>query len=590
MLNCNKRLHRLALVIMTGWVMLMSTSAMAQNSPNISNKTDTRIYLARDESTRRVMETLLAMLGKRLVTDSVPNRPVNGRFEVKTVDDVMAYFQSAYQINHFVSGNNVYVYAANDWKTSRLYVGQDKSNEDWKETFNAAGLYYKDFPFVANRESKELVVSGPRAYIKLIETAFSKEPPSPSEIEKHGVQLMVFPLKHASVEDRVTNLRGASVSTPGALTVLLNLLGLPAQNQATKPISPSQGGLGASSSALANAPIFNSSERLASLPVPESSSIASKQGSEEQKKKDTPLSVTADPRTNSILIRDAGTRYDYYKSLIDQLDKPVAMIEVEAMLVEVDQQVLNELGLEFGLRSGSVTYDFPGSSVGRPSLLGPGATSIVDPGRFIARLRALAADENAKVLARPTIVTQDNVSAYIDLSQTIFLSLTGERVADVRPITAGSLLQVTPRVVMEESEEKIFLRVEIQDGSLSDNSGIGLPRVQNTALSTQALIQREKAILIGGYNRESAQTREYKVPLLGDIPWVGKAFSSVETKNQTLARLFLITPKLVEPPTHHGASTRKAANTIEQNFSIREESLQPTQSLKLEPSLRLIMP
>lgn len=557
-------------------------TAQAQSN---TNKVDIKIYLARDESARKVMESLLAMFGKKLVTDSLPNRPVSGRFEVRSVEDVMAYFQSAYQINYFASGNRIYVYGSDDWKTQRIYVGNEKTNEDWKEMLTSAGLHYKEFPFVSSREDRELIVSGPRAYIRLLESAFSKESPSPSEIEKHGVQLMVFPLKHASVEDRVTNLRGTSVVTPGALTVLLNLLGLPQQAVAQRPDLKSAGGMNDSPMSLGSSPLFNSSDRMASLPIPESSSVNSRKNDAEQKKKEMPLSVTADPRTNSILIRDAGSRQDYYRNLIDQLDKPVAMIEVEAMLVEIDQQALNELGLEFGLRTDNLIYDFPGDSVGRPSPLGPGGTSIVDPARFVARLRALAADENAKVLARPTIVTQDNVSAFIDLSQTIYLSVTGERVADVRPITAGSLLQVTPRVVLDEMEEKIFLRVEIQDGSLTDNVGIALPQVQNTALSTQALIQREKAILIGGYNRESMQTREYKVPVLGDLPWVGKLFSSTDKKSQTVARLFLITPRLVESPTHNGQSTRKAVEVIEKNFPYRAESLEPTTSLKLDSRL-----
>jgi type III secretion protein C len=167
------------------------------------------------------------------------------------------------------------------------------------------------------------------------------------------------------------------------------------------------------------------------------------------------------------------------------------------MLVEVDKATLDELGMEFGLRAGGVQYDFPGENIelGTVSLYS-GASSVVDPGRFLARIRALIADQNAKVLARPNIVTQDNIPAFIDLSETQYLRVTGERVAQIVPVTAGSLLQVTPRLVRKDSGEEIFLRVDIQDGSLTQ-AGEGSPTVRNTVLSTQAVVNVEKALLIG---------------------------------------------------------------------------------------------
>jgi len=550
-----------------------------------TDKVETKVYLAQDESAKRVIEKMLSMFGKRLVADSIPSSPVSGRFDVKTVDDVIAYFESDYQINWFQNGLNVYTYRSGNWRTKRIYVGGDRSNDDWKELLTSAGLYYKEFPFVFHMDSKELIVSGPASYLSLIEDSFQQDRPDPSEIAKHGTQLMVFPLKHASVEDRQTNLRGTMVTTPGALSVLLNLLGLPNQQMANSPEAKKPGmNVERSPYSLSPGEGLMMGERIGALPVSPSSGVKKKADDDPEKAEF--VSVTADPRTNSILIRDAKSKYDYYKNLIDQLDRQVAMIEVEAMMVEVDQKGLNELGLEFGLLSDRFAYDFPGSGVGRPSLIAAGATSIVDPMRFMARLKALSADENAKVLARPTIVTQDNVSAYIDLSQTLYIQVSGERVADVIPITAGSLLQVTPRVVIDEQEERIFLRIEIQDGSLTENTqGINMPRVQNTSLSTQAVIQREKAILIGGYNRESTEVNDYKVPLLGDIPYIGKAFTSTEKRTQTVARLFLITPRLIDRPIHDSESTRKAVKELQMSFKLKGDNLEGTPSLKLDSTI-----
>ncbi len=569
--------------------LLVASMALSSMSTPVysQSKGEVKVYIAQSESAKLVLRNLLSMFGRKLVADGLTSAPVSGRFEAKSVEDVMGYFQSAYQINWFQNGTTVYAYNVSDWGTRRVYVGGDRSNEDWKEMFKSAGLDYKEFNIVYNSDSKELVVAGPREYLKLVEGAFKQDRPDPSEQDKHGVQLMVFPLKHASVEDRQVKLRENSVLTPGALTVLLNLLGLPSQNGLNLA---SGSGVGKAIGTIG----FSKQNAEAGSPYVVSGRLAQDQtgpgapiGNGESKKdplKESAVSVTADPRTNSILIRDAKSKYTYYKELIDQLDKPVAMIEVEAMMVEVSEKALNELGMEFGLLSRTLAYDFPGQSVGRESpLFAPGSSSIVNPRTFLARLRALAADENAKVLARPSILTQDNVSAYIDLSQTLYLQVSGERVADVIPVTAGSLLQVTPRVVYQDAEERIFLRIEIQDGSLSnDVSGIQTPRIQNTSLSTQAVIQREKAILIGGYNRETSDTKDYKVPLLGSIPFIGKAFSVSEKKTETVARLFLITPRLIEGSGYESNSTKNALDKMQMSFKLKPQVPVDLPTLKLD--------
>lgn len=140
-------------------------------------KGDVRIYLAEDESARRVLESLLSFYGLKLAGDAVPNRPISGRFEVRNVDDVMSYFRSAYQLNWFQNGTNIFVYRSSDWRTKRVYVGGERSNDEWKEFLTSSGLFYKEFPFVFNPDGKELVVSGPGSYINLVENAFSVTPP-----------------------------------------------------------------------------------------------------------------------------------------------------------------------------------------------------------------------------------------------------------------------------------------------------------------------------------------------------------------------------------------------------------------------------
>lgn len=591
----------LALIAGLAWLAYAAPQSHAQQSAPASS--ERRVYIASEENVRRALEKMLAIFGRKLSGEGLPDALVNGKFEFRSVDEVMAYFKSSYQINWFQNGTTVYIYRSSDWRTTKVYVGGDRSNDDWKEYITAAGLYYKDFPFVFQPDTRELVISGPSSYLKLVQSSFSVPRPDPSELEKHGVSLMSFPLKYASVEDRQTTLRNSLITTPGALTVLLNLLGMPRQ-MASLPGDQKKVGANVERRMLAGQQQEGDADRMNRTSPNRTTGAAPKPAGSEGRDTDGLPTITADSRTNTILIRDAKSKYEFYKELIDKLDQPMAMIEVEAMMVEVNESALKELGLEFGLLTRNLIYEMPSPAVSNRRILNsnssvgaypgdfiPGSSSVVDPLRFMARLRALASDENAKVLARPTILTQDNVPAYIDLSQTLYVSLTGERAVDLVPVTAGSLLQVTPRLVREEGDQRIFLRIDIQDGTLTEATMGALdrsPKIQNTSLSTQALIQRDKAILVGGYNREVSSNKEFKVPVLGDLPFVGAAFRSSERQTSTVARLFLITPRLLDQPIENAASTRAAVTRLNKSFGLSGNELEktPLPSLRMEPTLR----
>lgn len=570
----------------------------------------TQVYLARDESPATVLSHLLGLYGRELVAPGLSSHPVSGRFEVRSIRDVMSYFERAYNISWYELGSTIYVYRPRDWSSERFYVGEYDPSVDWKELLSKAGLYQEKFNVFYSAPNKELLVSGPREYIRTVKSTFSAEKPveKKKEEEKPEVEpiFMVYPLKYASVEDRTVKLRDSEYTTPGALTVLLNVLGMggdtgrkgngsielsvladprTAVDAAGQLVEKSIRGTEPDKSYFGG-----SVPKLSSTRDTEARASSINKGKSGQAGGSSANGfISADSRTNSIVIKDKPEKYDFYKSIIDQLDIPIAMIEVEAMLVEIDSNTLNQLGVEFGLQTKNLEYGFPATdSLASPKPIVFGSNSIVDPNRFVARLRALATDQNAKVLSRPTIVTQNNVPAFIDLSETLFLQIRGERVAEVVPVTAGSLLQVTPRLVESEGESQIFISVEIQDGALQQSNGDANPSVRNTKLSTQALINRDKAILIGGYNREAVSDIEHKIPLLGSLPFVGKIFSATEKTSQSFARLFLITPRVLSEPTYFAESTRSAVSKVKESFKYRSSALEVPESvnvLKLSPSL-----
>jgi len=142
-------------------------------------------------------------------------------------------------------------------------------------------------------------------------------------------------------------------------------------------------------------------------------------------------------------------------------------------------------------------------------------------------------------------LTTENQGAVIDLSETQYIQTTSERTALVTPITAGTTLRVTPRVVQEADDQSIRLSVDIEDGQIQAAASTQiLPTVRKGTVSTEASVKSDQTLLIGGYNSVQTIKNTDKVPFLGDIPFLRGFFSNRSDSFQRRERLFLIRSSL----------------------------------------------
>jgi type III secretion protein C len=131
--------------------------------------------------------------------------------------------------------------------------------------------------------------------------------------------------------------------------------------------------------------------------------------------------------------------------------------------------------------------------------------------------------------------------------------IAGREEVDLFNVSVGTSLRVTPHVFKDEGVAKIKLLVTIEDGQQKKRIVGGatvtetidnIPVIERSAINTQALINAGESVLIGGLVREESSDDEYKVPLLGDLPVVGRLFKNNSKKSLRMERLFLITPRL----------------------------------------------
>ncbi len=264
--------------------------------------------------------------------------------------------------------------------------------------------------------------------------------------------------------------------------------------------------------------------------------------------------VQADSRLNALIIKDLPQHMAAYEELIKLLDVPSRLIEIEAVIVDVNASNVAELGIDWGARAGNVAGGF-----GRPGVAPDGGTSTVVIGRdvnpttvipnagnfLMARVRALEGKGSARVVSRPSVLTVDNLGALIDLSETLYLQSIGERVASVLPISVGTTLKVTPHIIDTPQGQSVHLIVDIEDGAIQDTSTQALPRIRRSTIGTQAVMNERESLLIGGFNSESNLRQNDKVPGLGDLPIFGALFAKKSQRLEKRERLFLITPKII---------------------------------------------
>jgi type III secretion protein C len=274
--------------------------------------------------------------------------------------------------------------------------------------------------------------------------------------------------------------------------------------------------------------------------------------------------IQSDPRQNAIIVRDLRERIPIYEKLIAFLDQPTALIEIEALIVDVNDTKVDELGVDWlaGRDGRSVGFGTPMTLEPDRSMLqvtrnvNP-VTLVIDSGNFlIGKIKVLESTGDARLLSRPSILTLDNMGATIDLSTTFYVRVVGERVAEVVPVTASTTLRVTPRYVEKNGKRLIQLVIDIEDGSLQDSEQIGqLPTVVRSSVNTEAVVGENQSLLIGGYKIDSDISQNDGLPLISKIPIVGAFFRHARKETQRRERLFLITPKIIALATEVAPAT-----------------------------------
>lgn len=478
---------------------------------------------------------------------------VNGRFTAASPTEFISRLAGVFGLSWYTHAGVLYVSRSSDLK-SRSIVAPGGNLSGLRQALADLGLLEPRFGWGELPQQGVVLVSGPPSYVDLIETTVRDLPASGG-----AQQVAVFRLKHASAQDRTMLYRDREITTPGLAAVLRELIAGRSGDQAGNE------SLSAIAAPLRSAPDTqgDSSGVLASAASGQAENAAagrSTSGMPGGTGRTKAPSVQADPRLNAVIVQDVPERIPVYRALVEQLDVPTALIEIEAMIIDVNSERARDLGIDWSRRAGGTAVGF-GTLSSTPAsgtlsiVHGPSdaaftssSLSISASNYLISQIRLLETKGEAQVQSRPSVVTVDNIGALLDLSETFYIRVQGERVATVTPVTAGTTLRVTPRVIGEDARSLVQLVIDIEDGQIQDRQIDTLPTVRRSAVSTQAIVRPEEALLIAGYSSDQHLENRQGVPLLGDIPGIGLLFSNRTQTVQRRERLFLIRPTIVSLP------------------------------------------
>ena len=243
--------------------------------------------------------------------------------------------------------------------------------------------------------------------------------------------------------------------------------------------------------------------------------------------------------------------------LANKIDVPASQVAIEALVIEINRDNLNELGVDFSAAGSGVTADFPPPQGGSISpftvvldrtLLGSGAN-------FRANIDALVSKKLATIKSKPSALVLDGRQTRIQVGQQIPIVKTiTDQVAKTKSVDyvpVGIVLNVRPRISEDGSSvtiqvETIISETEERIGATGGGDVESAPIINNRKVQSFVRVANNTPFIIGGLINEKSSDNEGGVPLLGQLPFVKNLFSVSGTKKVRREVIVVITPHIIK--------------------------------------------
>ena len=271
---------------------------------------------------------------------------------------------------------------------------------------------------------------------------------------------------------------------------------------------------------------------------------------------DKPL-FSIDNESNSIIIMGFEEEISQIDELIKELDKEKTQVYVQARIIEVNDELVNQIGVSYGIfgarASNNVLSSFSSSlnnadipTLSIEGLKIPDLTSGLALG---ASLNLLKQNGALDIVSEPSILAINNKESSIYVGETISIKVSSS-VTDGGTIKenyeredVGLTLKVKPRI---SNDTKVTLEIEaILEGVKTTQTISGNADTSKKQIKTTTILNNGESVIIGGLIENKIESTNQKVPVLGDIPLFGELFKNDISNNKKNNLVVIVTPYLI---------------------------------------------
>lgn len=294
-------------------------------------------------------------------------------------------------------------------------------------------------------------------------------------------------------------------------------------------------------------------------------------------------SISFDERTNTILIHDTVSRVDDVRAMVKSLDVPVRQVSIQSRIVIANDEFSKEIGSRFGM-TGLVGFNSKalattsGSANATAAITGDAATNLNNANSLYPintpnlndrlninmpatgapkiafsllskdylvdlELSALQAESKGEIVSTPRVVTTNQQKAVIEQGVEIpFLQASSSGAANVAFKKAVLSLEVTPQIT---PDDHVIMDLKVNQDTIGRVFN-GVPSINTRQVQTKILVDNGQTVVLGGVHEETNQNDVDKIPILGDLPVVGRLFKHTRRSTDKRELLIFVTPQILD--------------------------------------------
>lgn len=254
------------------------------------------------------------------------------------------------------------------------------------------------------------------------------------------------------------------------------------------------------------------------------------------------VQIIAEPNTNSIILNAPTSIIRIMKQVIAQLDIKPAQLLIEALVAEVDENTINDLGVEWGSnqQTGSSANFRPGFAIINSKTSGQD---------FQAQIYALVRDRKANILSTPSVVVLDNRQAKILVGRQLSVASTtypnnANGNAPASPYTTFDRVNVALHLYVRPQITRgqgIQLQIDEGNDTVDPNTiNAGNPVFNVSSIVTSVQVESGDVVVLGGLTHDSLANSNTDLPLLAEIPGIGRLFQrNIRNREKRVLMVFI---------------------------------------------------